>query len=285
MSEIWFTEELYSFARISLNVRKVLADEKSDYQHIQVLETEKFGRVLVLDGIIQITEFDHAAYHEMMVHVPTLSVKNPRRALIVGGGDGAALKELLRYPCIEEVVVCELDKRVIEICSKFFPSFASAWDDKRVKVKIGDAFEYLEKSPESSFDVILSDSTDPIGPAENLFSEKFYSLIVRALTPEGAAACQCDQPDFNPEIVSRLYRIAKELVKHPAYYWALMPSFIGGAIGMIYLSNHPWQDGLNKPYPPGENRYLNEETHKAAFALPEHFKKALSPDSYRAFKA
>ncbi|GIU82946.1 MAG: polyamine aminopropyltransferase [Acidobacteria bacterium] len=285
MTRVWFTEELYPFARISLNVRQILADEKSPYQHIQVFDTDRFGRVLVLDGIIQVTEFDHAAYHEMMVHIPALAVGNPKRALIVGGGDGAALKQVLRYPSIEEVVVCELDERVIEICRKFFPSFAPAWEDKRVNVNIGDAFEYLQKAPESSFDLILSDSTDPIGIAENLFSKEFYRLIVRALTPEGAAACQCDQPDFNPELVRRLYETAAKLVKNPAYYWALMPSFVGGAIGMMYLSNKPWQDGLKTPYPPGENEYLNPEIHRAAFALPEHFKRTMNitSDSKRAF--
>ncbi|MCS7089012.1 MAG: polyamine aminopropyltransferase [Thermoflexales bacterium] len=274
MGNIWVTENLYSYFRTSLSVRRILVDERSEYQHIQVLETDFFGRALLLDGNLQLTELDNAGYHEMMVHVPALVVGAPRRALIVGGGDGAALAQMLRYPSLEEIVVCEIDRRVVEVCREHFPAFRAVWDDPRVRLVVRDAYAYMEENP-GTFDVICADMTDPLGMSERLFSEDFYRLIVRALAPHGAASAQCDQPYFGDELIRRLYAFARTLVKHPAYYQAFIPSYPGGGNGFLYLSNRPWEEGLNKPYPPGENHYLNPEIHRAAFALPEFLKRKL----------
>lgn len=271
---VWFTEQLHPFLRVNLRVERIAHEERSPHQHILVLDTAFFGRTLVLDGIIQLTELDNAGYHEMMVHVPALTVGAPKRALIVGGGDGAALVQMLRYPSLEEVVVCELDARVVEVCRAYFPAFARAWDDPRVRLITRDAFAYLEEQP-GSFDVICADTTDPIGMAERLFSAEFLRLIVCALSPNGAAVTQCEQPYFDAALITQLYRAAQALVRHPAYYYVAVPTYPGGGIGFLYLSNQPWEKGLEHPYPPGENAYLNPQTHRAAFALPEFFRKAL----------
>lgn len=271
----WFTEELYSYYRQGLRVQRVLADEHSTYQHIQILETDFFGKALILDGIIQLTERDNMGYHEMIVHVPMLAVETARRVLIVGGGDGGSLQQVLRYPSVEEVVVCELDQRVVDLCREHFAaSFGDPWADPRVKLIIRDAFGYLEENP-GQFDVIISDTTDPIGMAKRLFSGEFYKLMVRALAPGGAAATQCEHPYFEAELIKQIYGFAKALTKNPAYYYAHIPTYPGGGLGFMYVSDVPWTNGLNKPYPPGENRYLNPEIHQAAFALPEFFKREL----------
>lgn len=272
---IWFTEELHPYYRKGLRVRRVLADEQTPYQHIQVVETEFFGNAMILDGIIQLTERDNMGYHEMIVHVPMLAAGKPKRVLIVGGGDGGSLQQALRYESVEEVVVCELDQRVVDLSREYFAaSFGDPWADPRAKLLIRDAFGYLEENP-AQFDVIISDTTDPIGMAERLFSDEFYKLMVRALAPGGAAATQCEQPFFDMELIKTIYRTAKTLTKNPAYYYANVPTYPGGGIGFMYVSDTPWENGLKAPYPPGENKYLNPEIHKAAFALPEFFRKEL----------
>jgi len=272
---IWFTEELHPYYRKGIRIKKILADEQTQYQHLQVVETEFFGNAMILDGIIQLTERDNMGYHEMIVHVPMLAVENPKKVLIVGGGDGAALKQVLRYKSVEQVVTCELDQRVVDLSREHFSaSIGDPWVDSRSQLLVRDAFGYLEENP-GQFDVIISDTTDPIGMAERLFSDEFYKLVVRALAPGGAAATQCEQPFFDRELIKTIYQSAKQLTKNPAYFYANIPTYPGGGIGFMYVSNTPWENGLNKPYPPGQNEYINPEIHKGAFALPEFFMKEL----------
>ena len=258
-----------------MRVKRVLADEQTQYQHLQVVETEFFGNALILDGIIQLTERDNIGYHEMIVHVPMLAVGKPKRVLIVGGGDGGSLQQVLRYPSVEEAIVCELDQRVVDLSREHFAaSFGDPWADPRAKLLVRDAFGFLEENP-GQFDVIISDTTDPIGMAERLFSDEFYKLMVRALTPNGAAATQCEQPFFDTALIKEIHKSAKTLTKNPAYYYANIPTYPGGGIGFMYVSNTPWEDGLKTPFPPGVNNYINLDIHKAAFALPEFFRKEL----------
>lgn len=272
---IWFTEELHPYYRKGIRIKRVLADERTQYQHVQVVETEFFGNAMILDGIIQLTERDNMGYHEMIVHVPMLAVREPKRVLIVGGGDGGSLQQVLRYPSVQEAVVCELDQRVVDLSRQHFAaSFGDPWADPRAKLLVRDAFGYLEENP-GQFDVIISDTTDPIGMAERLFSDEFYKLMVRALAPGGAAATQCEQPFFDTELIKTIYRSAKALTRNPAYYYANIPTYPGGGIGFMYVSDTPWANGLKTSYPPGENKYLNPDIHKAAFALPEFFRKEL----------
>ena len=270
----WFTEELHPYYRKGIRIKRVLADEHTKYQHLQFVEAEFFGKTMILDGIIQLTERDNMGYHEMIVHVPMLAVKEPKRILIVGGGDGGSLQQVLRYPSVTEVVVCELDQRVVDLSKEYLTFFGNPWKDPRAKLLVRDAFGFLEENP-SKFDVIISDTTDPIGMAERLFSGEFYKLLIRALKPHGAASTQCEQPFFDTALISKIYQLVKTLTKNPAYYYANIPTYPGGGIGFMYVSNIPWENGLKTPMPPGVNNYINPEIHKAAFALPEFFRKEL----------
>ncbi len=274
MSEQWLSEDLHPYYRKALKIKRQFVDEQTEYQHLQVFETEYFGNTLVLDGIIQLTERDNMGYHEMITHVPMLAVGAPKRVLIVGGGDGGSLQQVLRYPSVQEAVVCELDVKVVEYSRKYFPAFGDPWSDPRAKLLVRDAFGYLEENP-GQFDVIVSDTTDPIGMAERLFSDEFYKLMVRALAPGGAAATQCEQPYFDTELIKTIYASAKTLCKNPAYYYTQVPTYPGGGIGFMYVSDTPWENGLQTPYPPGVNNYLNPEIHRAAFAIPEFFRREL----------
>lgn len=271
---IWFTEELHPYYRKGIRIKKILADEQTQFQHLQIVETEFFGNAMILDGIIQLTERDNIGYHEMIVHVPMLAVGKPKHVLVVGGGDGGSLQQVLRYPSVEEAIVCELDQRVVDLSREHFASFGDPWADPRAKLLVRDAFGFLEENP-GQFDVIISDTTDPIGMAERLFSDEFYKLMVRALTPNGAASTQCEQPFFDTELIKTIYRSAKTLVKNPAYYYANIPTYPGGGIGFMYVSNTPWENGLKSALPAGVNNYINSDVHKAAFALPEFFRKEL----------
>ncbi len=272
---IWFTEELHPYYRKGIRIKRILADEQTQYQHLQVVETEFFGNAMILDGIIQLTERDNMGYHEMIAHVPMLAVGKPKRVLIVGGGDGGSLQQALRYDSMEEAVVCELDQRVVDLSREHFAaSFGDPWADSRARLIVRDAFAFLEENP-GQFDVIISDTTDPIGMAERLFSDEFQKLVARALVPGGAAATQCEQPFFDTELIKQIYKSAQEKVKHPAYYYANIPTYPGGGIGFMYISDTPWENGLKTPYPPGENKYINPAVHEAAFALPEFFRKEL----------
>ena len=272
---IWFTEELHPYYRKGLRVKRILADEQTQYQHVQIIESEFFGNALILDGIVQLTERDNMGYHEMIVHVPMLAVGQPKRVLIVGGGDGGSLQQVLRYSSVEQVVVCELDQRVVDLSREHFAvCFGDPWSDPRTSLHVGDAFGFLEENP-GQFDVIISDTTDPIGMAERLFSDEFYKLMVRALVPDGTVAAQCEQPFFDLVLIGEIYDSARKLTKNPAYYYANIPTYPGGGIGFMYLSDTPWEKGLGSPYPPGANQYLNPDIHRAAFALPEFFRKEL----------
>ena len=275
MTEHWLTEQLHPYYRKALRYSEKLVDEQSAFQHIQVYQTEFFGKVLVLDGIIQLTERDNMGYHEMLTHVPLLAVNSPRRVLIVGGGDGGCLAQALRYPAVEEVVVCELDQRVVDVSRQHLTFFGDPWTDPRAKLVVQDAFEYLKEQP-GGFDAILSDTTDPIGMAERLFSEDFYRLMARALTPGGAVATQCEQMFFDASLIQEISQFVQNLARNPAYYHALIPTYPGGGIGFMYMSDTPWTNGLDRPYPPGQMNYLNPAMHRAAFALPEFFRRTLA---------
>jgi len=274
VDEQWLVEQLHPYYRKALHYSEKLVDEQTPYQRIEVYQSEFFGKVLALDGIIQLTERDNMGYHEMITHVPLLAVGKPRRVLIVGGGDGGSLQQVLRYPSLEEVVVCELDQRVVDVSRAHFDFFGNPWADPRSKLVVRDAFQYLEEEP-GSFDAIISDTTDPIGMAERLFSEEFYRLMWRALTPGGALATQCEQMFFDADLILDIYALARKLARSPAYYHALIPTYPGGGIGFMYISDTPWSVGLKTSYPPGQMNYLNPQVHQAAFALPEFFRQRM----------
>ncbi len=270
MTEKWITEQLHPFYKTELLYQEVLHDEQTQYQRLQVFNTEFFGRVMVLDGIIQLTELDNAGYHELIAHIPMLAHNNPERVLIIGGGDGGTLQQILLHTSVKQVVICELDRRVVEISQQFFPGFGNPFADNRVQLTIKDAFVYLQQA-KHKFDVIIADTTDTIGPAKKLFTPEFYTLMVEALTPNGTVVTQGEQMYFDLHLIKNMINIAKGLVRYPAYYHTLVPTYPGGGIGFLYMSDSPWHKGLDKTCP-GKMNYLNSEVHKAAFALPEFLK-------------
>ena len=268
----WFTETLETGLGRQLQVEytKTLASIHSDFQHLEVFETVPYGKMLVLDGVIQLTEFDHFAYHEMLVHVPMAAHPNPESLLIVGGGDGGALTEAVKHESLKTIVLCEIDKAVIDVSRKHFPEFNKAFDDKRVTVIIRDAAEYI-KNKANAFDVILIDSSDPIGPAEILFQEAFYRDVYTALTSDGIAVSQSESMFYHHDFIAKLFTQNKMIFPVNAYYYTLVPTYPSGTIGFSFCSKtidpitHP---STHRMADLKGLKYYSEAIHSAAFVLP-----------------
>jgi spermidine synthase len=275
----WFREnfEVDKGRNLSVAVTDILEVKQSKFQKIEVFQTVSLGKMLVLDGIIQLTEFDNFAYHEMMAHVPLMIHPNPERVLIVGGGDGGVLKEALKHSCVKEVFLCEIDQDVITVCQKHFPDLSSGYQDPRVTVVIDDAAKFISTKPDY-FDVICVDSSDPIGPALSLFNKKFYENISKALTEEGISVSQSESMYFHAEFIASLYKQNKEIFPIVDYYYTLIPTYPSGTIGYAYCSKkYSPQEKLGpKRIRDLENlKYYNVDIHKSAFALPEFLKTKL----------
>lgn len=260
-----------------------VADEKSRYQRIKIFDTVANGRVLVLDDIVQLTTRDESAYAEMLTHLPMLEHGAAERVMIVGGGDLSIAEEALKHKRVEEVVLVDIDDRVVELCREHFAAMnARAFKDRRLKIEIADAFEYLGR-PESKarFDLIVADRPDPVGPGKALFGDTFYARVKGALKPGGFATFQTGVPFFQPwEIADAL----KELKVHFAQsglYLTVVPSYIGGFMALSWAGK-----GKRLGTPAGIARaraafktaklktdYYNPAIHAAAFALPEWIKR------------
>ena len=190
----WYDEVFADRVRFGLKIRRVLYSGQSDHQKIEVLDTEQFGRVLVLDGVFMTSEADEYFYHEMMVHPAMTTAPRIRRVLVIGGGDGGTIREVLRHPEVESAVLVEIDGQVVEVCREHLASIGTAWDDPRLEVIIRDGVAFAREAVLESFDVILLDGCDPVGPSEGLFNESFYRGCARLLRPDGVFALQSETP-------------------------------------------------------------------------------------------
>ena len=215
MADFWVTEAMNGFG-MTVQVTEELYSKRSEFQKIDVYQTSKLGRMLLLDGIIQLTEFDEFAYHEMLAHIPLFAHENPKRLLVVGGGDGGVLREAGKHPELEVMDICEIDAEVIETAKKFFPNVSCGYDDPRVAVHIADGSEFIKDRP-GYYDVIIVDSTDPGGPGAPLFGEQFYRDMKKALRTGGVIATQAESPYLRPDIVQRLYKVSEQVFRSVGY--------------------------------------------------------------------
>jgi len=275
----WFAEVNRQWPGVchGLEVEEVLFDDKSIYQHCVVFKSKTFGNVMVLDGCIQLTERDELSYHEMMTHLPMFANPNPQSVLIVGGGDGANLREVLKHGCVKEVVICEIDEMVISCSKKFFSKCAPAWNDPRVKVIVDDAAKFLDdETNHGRFDVILCDSSDPDGPAGVLFEQPFYKAMHAALKPGGKISTQAENYWTHLHLIKRLIRSANGLFANVEYAYTQLPFMPLGIQGFLMCSKAGPKahetcskavrqiDKIDKP----KFRYYSEALHAAAFVLP-----------------
>ena len=235
--DLWYQDAIEFGHGISLRIKikNVLYNARSPYQEITVMETERLGRILVIDGITMLTEWDEYAYHEMISHVPLLVHPNPSKILIIGGGDGGTAREVIKHPSVELVHVCELDEAVVNACRKYLPSLASSFEDPRVKVFYEDGAKFIAKHPQS-YDVIIVDSTDPLGPGQILFQEPFYQGLKKALTEQGIAVTQCESFFLHQHVIRGVFSFARNLFPKLGYYSTLVPTYPSGVIGFFFCS-------------------------------------------------
>jgi len=272
--------ELNGALGLALGVEKVLHQVKTPFQELAVVQAGPLGRVLILDGVIQTAEFDEAGYHEMLVHVPLLTHLAPQRVLIIGGGDGGALREVLKHPGLERVDLCEIDAEVIAACRRFLPGLAAGFDDPRVRVHIGDGVEFLAGAQEA-YDAVLVDSSDPQGPARGLFNPEFYASLKKALRPGGVAAVLAESYFLFPELIRGTFAVLERLFDFACYYTASVPTYNSGVMGFALASLGPFP--LSPPEPGrvaelGGLRYYTPAAHRAAFALPRPALNLLPPE-------
>ena len=212
---------------IAIEKDKDLYSETSPYQKVDVFSSRAFGNVLTLDGLMMVTERDEFFYHEMIVHIPMLTHKNPKNILVIGGGDGGTVRELLKHKSVEHIDMVEIDGLVVEASKKFFPTVSSELNNPKVNVLIQDAVEFI-KDREDIYDIVLIDSTDPIGPGEGLFNEKFYNNVKRALKKGGIVTPQTEGPFAQSENMKKTYHLLRKVFKNVAPYCGPMPTYPGG---------------------------------------------------------
>ena len=250
-------------------------------QKIEVVENPHFGHVLFLDGLVQTTEKDEFFYHEMLIHPAMVTHPDPRSVLIIGGGDGGALKETLHYP-IEKVRLVEIDPDVIAVAKQYFPWLLPCLEDERADIVIADGREFLEDS-QDKYDVVFIDSSEPEGPSVVLHERNFYKLLKDRLAPHGIACAQMGAPFFQTESLKRAKDELKDVFGIIRFFLAPVPTYPGGNWCYVYLT-----DGVDpfaiKREPPQDLQYYNLEIHKAAFALPNYLRKILADPPCPTFK-
>jgi spermidine synthase len=278
-----FYEVLYPSYGQYFKVDEVLFENKTDHQHLIIFNNQQFGHVMALDGIIQTTEKDEFIYHEMLTHVPLFAHPEPKKVLIIGGGDGGILREVLKHKAIERVVQVEIDQSVINMCKQYFPKHSDgAFDDERAEIVIADGMDYVRQANET-FDVIISDSTDPIGPGEVLFTNDFYRLAKQCLNDNGIMVTQNGVCFMQMDEVINTAKRMGPLYKSQTFYTSPVPTYIGGVMTLAWATDDP---ELNKQ-PKAviekrikqsgiDTRYYNADIHVGCFALPQYVKKALN---------
>jgi spermidine synthase len=202
----WYTEEwAEQGAAISLKLRERIHDERSPYQRIEIYETETFGTLMTLDGLVMVTDRDNFVYHEMMSHPAMFTHPNPRRVLVIGGGDCGTLREVLKHDAVELAEQVELDERVTRVAEKFFPELCESNNDSRARLHFTDGIAWVAQAKPASYDVIIVDSTDPVGPAAGLFSKEFYGDCLRALDKNGIVVGQSESPLFHANLIRSVH--------------------------------------------------------------------------------
>ena len=235
MSEGWFVEKYTRHVGITMAVEARLFEGRSGFQKVEVLQTPEFGRMLLLDGAVMLTERDEFVYHEMLVHPALFAHPRPERVLIVGGGDGGSVREALKHEAVRAITLVEIDGMVVDVCRRFFPALTAGLADPRVEVRIQDGFAYLDEH-RGEFDVILVDSTDPVplvdegqqAPAEKLFTPRFYGKLRAALRPGGLVAFQSENPFYSGKVVAAMHRDLRAAFQKVALYLACIPTYPGG---------------------------------------------------------
>mmetsp|Transcript_8604 Transcript_8604/g.21883 ORF Transcript_8604/g.21883 Transcript_8604/m.21883 type:complete len:342 (+) Transcript_8604:97-1122(+) len=288
----WFTElgSLWPGQGLSIQVKNVLLQTRTLFQDLKVFESDAFGTVLTLDGVVQVTDRDEFSYQEMIAHLPLCGISRaPKRVLVVGGGDGGVVREITRHASVEMIDMAEIDGGVCEASKRFFPQLACGFSDPRLNIMICDGIDFVKNAEEGTYDAIIVDSSDPVGPAEVLFQRPFFEYMHRALKPGGAICTQAESLWLHMPIIEELAKMCKDIFTGGTvnYAYTTIPTYPSGQIGFMICTKKdgkapdmkvprraaPGCGPLNLP----PLRYYSAELHKASFVLPQYATSALAP--------
>lgn len=266
--DLWFTEKQTPELAISCSVKSTVFRVKTKYQDLAVFDTYQYGRLLALDGVIMTTEADEFFYHEMITHVAMNTHPRPEQVLVIGGGDGGSVRQVLKHPAVKRVVLAEIDEGVINASRRYLPTISAGLADPRVKIEITDGIIYVREHP-NEYDVIIVDSTDPVGPAVGLFAHEFYQSVFRALRTDGIMVAQTESPVVNKEMIKKIWANLKGVFPITRMYLGIVPTYPTGLWSYTLGSKGP--DPLAVPaekFVPLETKYYTPDLHRAAFILP-----------------
>lgn len=271
---VWYTELHQGVSGLTLKVSRMVESIDSPFQRIDVIETKEFGKALVLYGSLMVAEGDTGAYNEMISHVPLFVHADPKRILVIGGGDGGCITNILLHPEVEKCTMCEIDKMVVETAKRHFPKLSRGFDDPRLNLVFEDGKKYLTET-DQKFDIIILDLSDPIGPAADLFQKQFHQNVFDRLNDNGIMVAQSESPLFNPKTVRQMYANLKDIFPIVKMYTCFMPIYPSSYWSFAFCSKEydPIDDFNAKRYDKADLSsctYYNKEIHMGSFALPKY---------------
>lgn len=270
--ELWYTEKEYTYGNVAftLRIKEHIRHESTPFQTLDVFDTHHYGKMLSLDGHLQLTEQDEFFYHEMIAHPALCALPNPERVLIIGGGDGGTAREVLKHESVNVCDMVEIDGRVVQVSRDYFPTVASALDDPRLNLHIADGIKFVADAPPATYDVILIDSSDPIGPGVGLFTVDFYRNCARIMKPQSLMVCQTGSLWWQPEESANAVARLNAAFEHATAYWSLTPTYPCGHMAYSVGANgvNPHDFSNIRDLPTETTRYYNKAVHQGAYALP-----------------
>jgi len=277
----WYMEinDQWKGQAMSIKVKEKLFEGKSDYQDVAIYETETYGKMMTLDGVIQSTQRDEFSYHEMIAHLPLFSHPNPEHVCVIGGGDGGVLREVMKHPGVKSAILCDIDAVVIEQSKVHLKHLACGFDEPRAEHLVGDGLAFL-KEKTASYDVIIVDSSDPDGPAGNLFGEEFYKIVHKALKPGGVTCSQGECMWLHLGLIKSMMGCCRNMFANVEYAYTCIPTYPSGQIGFLLCAKDAttcFSKPLREPSDAQQDgfKYYSKAIHKAAFVLPEFARKEL----------
>ncbi|MBS4195913.1 polyamine aminopropyltransferase [Lederbergia citri] len=272
-SDYWLIEQDRGNLTVSYRLKEIIFSEKSTFQHVMIADSYDFGRMLVLDGVVQTTALDGHIYNEMITHVPLFIHKNPEKVLIIGGGDCGAAKEVTKHVSVKDIHMVEIDELVVNACRKHLQEVSGNLSDPRVSFIFTDGIEFVKKT-EQTYDVIIVDSSDPEGPAEQLFEFEFYQHLKRKLKDDGILVCQSQSPLFQANITRNTFNNFQELFAHADVYYAVVPTYPGGFWSFTIGSKSPINISCESLVDVN-TKYFNKDMMVSSFKLPQFLAKKI----------
>ena len=279
--DLWYTENHTENVKFSIRVDRQLASEQSDFQRLDIFESQEFGKILTLDGYLMVTEKDEYIYHEMITHIPMATNPDIRKVLVIGAGDGGTVRELTKYDCIEKIDMVEIDEMVVELCKKYIPQTACKLDDPRVNIHFQDGLRFVRSAKAGEYDLIIVDSTDPFGVGEGLFTKEFYGNCYKALSDDGILVNQHESTFYSSyaNSMKRAHSRIKQFFPTALVYQAHIPTYPSGhwLFGFASKKYDPrtdlkadWWNSLGI-----KTRYYNTILHQGCFAIPNNVRDEL----------